>query len=418
MFATLTRLATRPRLVSLRLCVICGLAALLNAPPWTAGAEAITAGVVQVDAAFPGGNIVVERIETNAVFLHQDLRETEGNWFYWCFRVRGAAGRTLQFHFTRTDVLGARGPAWSTDGGRTWTWLGTNCISGRSFSHTFAASAVETFFSVGMTYTGQHWRDFLVRLGSRPALTNEILCRTARGREAEVVRFGKLGGVPAHRVALAARHHACEMMANYALEGIIEAVLADDTTGQWLRENVEFLAVPFMDKDGVEEGLQGKNRTPHDPNRDYLGESLYPTVAAVKQRLPVWADGRLRLALDLHCPSLKGAGAERIHFVGGPDAVQWERAGRFCQTLARVQSGPLVYRPEHNIPHGKAWNTLAEPKTFGRWAAGLPGIEFATTVELPYANALGQEVNATSARAFGRDLARAIREHLAVAAGE
>ena len=60
----------------------------------------VGASSVQIDANFPGGNIVVERMEGDTVFLHQDLRETAGDWFYWCFRVRGAAGRTLQFQFT------------------------------------------------------------------------------------------------------------------------------------------------------------------------------------------------------------------------------------------------------------------------------------------------------------------------------
>jgi hypothetical protein len=367
---------------------------------------------VQIDAAFPGGNIVVERIAGDDIFLHQDLRETEGNWFYWCFRVRGAAGRTLTFHFTQTEVIGARGPALSMDGGRNWKWLGPNCVQGRTFAYPFPRSRKDTLVSVGMNYTERNWRDFLRRLGKRRGLQIDTLCRTTKGRRAECIRVGQLDGSAAHRVALTARHHACEMMASYELEGIMEAVLADDAAGKWLRQHVEFLIVPFMDKDGVEEGLQGKNRLPHDPNRDYQGESLYPTVAALKARLPAWSGGKLRLAVDLHCPGLKGAGAERIHFVGGPDAEQWERVGRFCSILARIQTGPLPYRPEDNVPHGQAWNTLAEPKSFGRWAAGLPGIRFATTVELPYASALGREVNAESARAFGRDLAHAIQEYL------
>jgi hypothetical protein len=36
-----------------------------------------------------------------------------------------------------------------------------------------------------------------------------------------------------------------------------------------------------------------------------------------------------------------------------------------------------------------------------------------TTIEIAYADALGAEVNATSARALGRDLARALAEFLA-----
>lgn len=54
-----------------------------------------------IDSHLPGDNIVVERIDGEDVYLRQDLRDTEGPWFYWCFRVLGASGRTLRFHFYR-----------------------------------------------------------------------------------------------------------------------------------------------------------------------------------------------------------------------------------------------------------------------------------------------------------------------------
>src|SRR5262247_3923851 len=79
---------------------------------------------VRVDADIPGGNIVVDKIEGDTVSVHQDLRDTQGHWFYWQFRVRGAQGRTLTFQFTKGDVVGVLGPAMSVDGGESWTWLG------------------------------------------------------------------------------------------------------------------------------------------------------------------------------------------------------------------------------------------------------------------------------------------------------
>jgi hypothetical protein len=378
---------------------------------------------MQIDAAFPGGNIVVEKVEGDSVFLHQDLRETEGDWFYWCCRVRGAAGHRLTFNFTKGDVFTTRGPACSLDGGKTWQWLDKKAVKGRAFSYTFA-DASDVLFSMGMPYTQQNLQAFLARLGPRPNLKTDTLCKSPKGRDIELLRAGKLPLPPipsqaegekksaAHRVVITARHHACEMMANYEMEGIVAEVLADGDTGAWLRENVEFLIVPFMDKDGVEDGLQGKNRKPHDPNRDYMGESIYPSVAALKKLVPEWSAGKLRIALDLHCPYIRGGPDETIHFVGGPNAANWERVLRFCEILARTQQGPLVYDPNDNVPHGKTWNTLKEPRSFGIWAAELPGLSFATTIELPYATVKGKELNADSARAFGRDVARAICEYL------
>ena len=71
-----------------------------------------------VDADYPGGNILVEKISGKEIYVCQDLRDTAGPWFYWNFRVRGAADRELTIHFTKGNVLGVRGPAVSLDGGR------------------------------------------------------------------------------------------------------------------------------------------------------------------------------------------------------------------------------------------------------------------------------------------------------------
>ena len=124
------------------------------------------------------------------------------------------------------------------------------------------------------------------------------------------------------------------------------------------------------------------------------------------------------MALDLHCPWIRGELNEKIYFVGMPDQEAWKRVGEFSATLAEVRRGPLPYAESNNLPFGKAWNKEAEPpgtepRGFSRWMSALPGVWFAASLELPYANAEGAAVTADSARAFGRDLAEAIRHHLA-----
>jgi hypothetical protein len=368
---------------------------------------------LRIDAAFPGGNIIVDRIVGDAVFLRQELRDTNGDWFYWAFQVQGAAGRTLAFTFA-TDKYGARGPAISTDGGATWRWLGRDTVKDRTFRHTFAGEG-EVRFSMGMPYTEANLNAFLQLHATHPALRTETLCRTSKGRSVELLSFGRVDGEARLRVFITARHHACEMMANYALEGIIQATLEDDTTGSWFRENVELRAVPFMDKDGVEEGDQGKNRRPHDHNRDYAGEPLYASVAAVKQMVPVWSGGRLKIALDLHCPGLRGRGHEAAQFIGGPESDFWQRVIRLSALLEdRSAPGPLRFRASDNLPFGQAWNVAERglARSFASWARTIPGLRIGTTLELPYATSNGQEVNADTARAFGRVLVAALQAYL------
>ena len=370
-------------------------------------------GVV-VDTAIPGGNGIVEKVEGDTVLLRQDLRDTAGDWFYWHVRVRGAAGRTLTFKFTKGNVLGVRGPAVSADGGKTWSWLGAAACQGASFRYAFPAGGDDVRLSFTIPYFESHLKAFLAKHATSAALKAETLCRTGKGRDVDLLRVGRIGDEPDHRVLLTARHHCCESMASYVMEGILDAALGPGAEGAWLRDHVGILAVPFMDKDGVEDGDQGKNRKPHDHNRDYVQE-LHPSVKALKERVTAWSQGRLRIALDLHCPWIRGPHNEVIYFVGGPDAGNWERVTQFAKVLESVQSGPIVYKVSDNLPYGVDWNKGPENpalKSFARWAAELPGIRVASTIETPYANAGGKEVTPDSARAFGRDIARAVRKYL------
>lgn len=370
-------------------------------------------GAIRLDADFPGGNIVVDSIAGDTVTLHQDLRDTAGNWFYWHFRVRGAAGRTLEFRFSESNPIGTRGPALSLDGGKSWSWLGTNAVKGKTFTCAFPRGTREARLCFAIPYLEGNLKDFLKRHRRNRNLKVETLCETPKGRRVELLRLGRLDGRAEQCVLLTCRHHACEMIANYSLEGVMEAVLETEE-GRPLRDKVEFFVVPFMDKDGVEEGNQGKNRKPHDHNRDYDGESLYASVRAVRELVTRRLGSRkIAFALDMHCPHIRGPHNEVIYFVGGPEQENWVRVGEFAKVLEAVQRGPLQYRAKDNLPYGQAWNTVeGPPRSFGRWAAAQPNVRVGTSIEIPYANVGETTVTAENARAFGHDLARALDQYL------
>jgi hypothetical protein len=182
---------------------------------------------------------------------------------------------------------------------------------------------------------------------------------------------------------------------------------------------VEFLIIPFADKDGVEAGDQGKNRAPRDHNRDYDGKSVHRETAALRAYVPKWANGRLDVVLDLHCPWIRGPHNECVYQVGSSDTNMWLRQQAFGRLLESVRPNPLAYRQADDLPHGTSWNTsanYAQGTSFGRWAADLPGERLAGTFEIPYATANGTEVNAQTARQFGAGLAVAIRRYLSAEA--
>lgn len=371
-------------------------------------AEVAGAAEPQIDAKFPGGNIVVDKVEGDTIFLHQDQRDTPQFWFYWNFRVRGSAGRTLTLHFTKGNVFGPRGPAARTDGGD-WKWLGPDCIQGDAFKFHFPDNATTVQFAFAIPYQEENLKDFLKAHAKSTHLAVEKLTVTPKGRNVELLRAGRLDGQPQHRVLLVARHHSCESLANCALEGLLGE---DSQNGQWLRTHVEFIAVPFMDKDGVEDGDQGKLRHPHDHWLDYAGDSRYASVAALKLWFAERPQMRVDLALDLHCPAMRD---QQIYLAFGPDPKIALEAARLSELLSQTQRGPLEHDPRHNMPFGKGWNTPAtygDRQSFVHWAERLPGLRAAATLELPYATANGAEVSPESARQFGRDLSRAIRGYL------
>ncbi len=368
-----------------------------------------------VDCDIPAGNIIVESVEGDTIRARPGLRDTEGHWFYWCFRVRGAGGRTVRCDLTSPDTLTEMGPAVSTDGGWRWSWTGPQAMDGWSFRHPVPADAADVRFSMGMPYTDRNLAAFLERHGDSRTLQSGVLCRSRKGRPVRRLSFSCLDAEPVHRVVITARHHCCEMMASYVLEGLMLAVLADDEVGRWMRRNVEFLAVPMVDIDGVEDGDQGKNRRPRDHGRDYAGQSIYPETAAIRALVPEWSEGRLHVGMDLHCPGIRGELNDIIYQVGAQGEGDWREQQRFGAMLEQENAGTLPYRVADNLPFGEAWNTggnYDEGKGFRRWLAELPGVRLATSFEIPYARAGGVEVNQQTARGFGSDMVRGLHRYL------
>lgn len=372
-----------------------------------------------IDSDLPAGNIHVSAVTNDTVYLQNEMRDTSGWWFNWAFRVRGAAGRTLTFRFTNGSPVGTRGPAISYDRGASWAYAAPGTWTVSSFSHTFPGDprSNDVWFAMAMVYTQRDWEAFLARHRERrDFIETGTLCASRKGRAAERVRFGCIGREPRYRIWLSARHHACEMMASYVLEGILDAVLADTELGAWFRENVELMVVPFVDKDGVEDGDQGKNRVPHDHNRDYNAKSIYPETQAIQALVPSWSRGKLVVALDIHCPSIRGTYNEWLYQVYTENATNAQAQAAFGRLLERTQRPGMNYRQANDLPFGQGWNTSNNYRagiSFKYWLlTAVPGTRLCTTFEVPYATANGMAVTRESCRAFGEDTALAIRRFI------
>ncbi len=371
---------------------------------------------IKIDSNFPGGNIVVENIDGNNIFLHQELRDTPQDWFYWCFRLRDVTAKWLDFTFTKSRAIGVRGPAVSVDQGKTWRWLGSDCVQESNFIYPCPHGTNEVYLSFGMPYQELHWQYFIKGLSGNPAISVHQLCTTPQGRNVEYLLLGCLAREPLHRIVITCRHHCCEMMASYALEGLIQWIADDNNSeAEWLRQYVQFLIVPFVDKDGVENGDQGKGRQGRDHNRDYTEDSIYATTAAIRRLIPVWGKNRLSIGIDLHCPHIAGGYNELIYIVGSQNKQIAKEQRCFSDILEQLSDHSLPSYANNFLAFGTGWNNVenfVSGKSFASWFEALANVKLAMTLEIPYANASGTEVNQNSARAFGQPLAVAIARYL------
>jgi hypothetical protein len=134
----------------------------------------------------------------------------------------------------------------------------------------------------------------------------EFLRRTLQPAGAEIVDLGKTGmGRPYFACRLdrgprliwvAARAHSGETPGSYTLEGMLAEIAAARGT------DIGFMAVPFIDLDGVAEGMYGKNRPPLDFNRAWCAEETRPEIRACREYLARLSRPPL-IAVDLHAPT-------------------------------------------------------------------------------------------------------------------
>ncbi|MBC8008711.1 MAG: hypothetical protein H7067_01280 [Burkholderiales bacterium] len=210
-------------------------------------------------------------------------------------------------------------------------------------------------------------------------------------------------------VFITARHHSCEMMASYVVEGFIKRFLSDTADGLWLRNHIDCCIIPLVHTDGVETGDQGKNREPQDHNRDYTEDQpgLFPEITAIRQLISSVPPERLRTLTDIHYPYLAGSDHEHIYQTGRK-ATQL----RFAEILERTDLPSLPY----HAPKGQkttGGDNRSTGTSFVAYASRqAPAQSLVTTFEVHYANTEGVTVDRESARAFGQSLTLAPHNYL------
>jgi len=358
---------------------------------------------VRIGCRHAGGNIRVVSVEDDCAVLEQELRDTSGWWFYWNFSASAARGRRIRFEFANGEVIGPWGPAVSKDGVE-WRWLGAESLLPRqSFTYTFQHDHETVYFCFCIPYQLHHFEQFYARIAGRHSLKREVLTLSEQLRPLPLVT---LGNREADRhVVFTARHHACESTPLYVLEGVLDTLLASDSSP--LLERYQVHVIPFMDLDGVENGDQGKSRIPHDHNRDYTEDPIYRSTAALMKYTKTLQPA---IAVDFHGPFKWGERNDVPFFVNRSSPWK-EEVNKLSGLLEKIsgerrEADAVKHQSIHNLAMGEDWNQL-NSRTCASWFE-RSGAHLACSFEYPYFGTADMRITADKSRTFGEDFARAL----------
>ena len=363
---------------------------------------------------FTGGNITVEKREGSVFYLKNQLRDTTCDWFYWAFCIEGAQGRTLTFRFSK-DRIGYFGPAVSHDL-KNWHWLmtkkGDNKTGsarglyamersltekdGDSFTYTFSETEEKVYFAHHLLYHPERFYRFTDKNG----LQVRCLCKSQKGRVVPYVEMG----TGEKKIVLTARHHACESTGNYVLEGVLEELCHTSIRG------FSVLCVPFVDYDGVMDGDQGKNRFPHDHNRDYDEKEapVYPSTAAIRKYV---SENQVAFGFDFHSPWHCGGIRDKC-FIVQKRKEDLPGLNRFGELLeASMTARAFGYTHADDYPPDYGWNHASVP-TFAAWVLAQPSAKLAFTLETAYFGREDRPFTPEGAIENGRCFVRALIQYV------
>ena len=414
-----TGIYDRKRLIKIFSC----LDELVGASSREAGSERQPGGEVAFDCDFPGGNFLLFNYDaaSGEVTINSDIRDTPSDWFWTYFRVRGAAGRRLNFQFQpgreRPCMRVSRaGMAYSTDEGRTWHWTvpGGRHEDPFSFSFDFPPQAESVRFATSIPYMRGDLDAFCA---AHPAVHLSTLTRSRKDRDVPLLSVGS-GDTARFAFLFTARHHASEVTANWVMEGMAEAAVADTAEGRWLRANAHCLFVPFMDMDGCEDGDPGKNRAPHDHNRDYRAR-IYPEVRAFQELVRAETKRRPIVFFDMHAPQVRGSDAKPRHdnaFTMGPPPPMDALWNDYRRRLVEATRGNAnEFRGLWDEPWMTDYNVPAKnPKQQKShdWVLEQPNVLWTTTFEFGY-GLCGGLVSREGLRELGRAMMDVLARQMA-----
>jgi len=295
------------RTVGLALLAAC--AAAWPARPAPAGAT------FRAEANFPGGAADIVRIDPNAATVRFRIPNRPGWRAWWYLRVSGAApGRTVRLELDRSGAKCTAGRAVYSADGKTWHFTAPPRRDPDARNVDIFVQKLDTGAAAFAWYVPHVPADANALAAAAekrcPDARRFELCRSEDGLPVVGVRIGR----PEDKkfaVWVQGRQHAWELVGSWTAHGLAEWAASDEPRAKALRAVACVTIVPIMDTDGAAKGEGGKDRRPHDHNRDWSAKPHWKSVAAAQAELKrLDAAGKLRVFLDLHDPGWGARGPE------------------------------------------------------------------------------------------------------------
>ncbi|MEO0062636.1 MAG: hypothetical protein RLZZ08_1196 [Pseudomonadota bacterium] len=338
---------------------------------------------ISIDAAFDSGNIEVLSIAgtTASLRIRKDRQSDFYQWFH--FRVAGQAGQELVLKIG--DLNGSAYP-----GG--WTGYRAACSADRTFwartdssfdagedggtltiRHTLASDVA--WFAYFAPYSQERHHDLVAEAAASDGVTLRRLGQSIEGRPIDCLQLGE-GPLP---VWLIARQHPGESMAEWWMEGALEALCDPaDPVARLLRARCTFHVVPNCNPDGSFRGHLRTNAVGANLNREWADPTAErsPEVLAIRNAMD--ATG-VRFCMDVH-----GDEAIAANFMAGFEGIPgWTDAlgaqyNRFKAILDRRSPDFQTRLGYGTAAPGKANLTMCTNQIAQRFGA------CAMTLEMPF----------------------------------
>jgi murein tripeptide amidase MpaA len=276
---------------------------------------------IKISSAFDGGAIdIISATSPGAIDLNirKDSHADITQWFY--FRLQGARDEACTIRFLNA------GQSAYPDG-----WVDYRAVASYDRVEWFRVPTsfdgdvmtiehTPEFDSVYYAYFEPYSWERHLELLDRAQLSEQVrlvdLGSTVEGRDMNLLVIGDESSTSAKKVWVIARQHPGETMAEWAVDGMLDALLdPSDPIGRQLLKETVFYVVPNMNPDGSVRGNLRTNAAGANLNREWLTPTMEksPEVFLVKQKM-------LETGCDL-CLDVHGDEGLPYVFVAGSEAL-------------------------------------------------------------------------------------------------